>query len=134
MQRMGKALNRVRIAEVKQLHEDGYEPVLKGARWLLLKRPENQTTKEATKLKTILQYNLKSARGHLLKEDFQQFWEYTSPAWAGKFLDQWCTRAMRSRLDPMKEVGDLGSGQGDLCLGTGFKWNLSDQFCVSLPR
>ena len=104
MQRMGKALNKVRIAEVKQLHADGYEPVLKGARWLLLKRPENQTAKQAAKLKEILQYNLKSVRGHLMKEDFQQFWEYTSPTWAGKFLDQWCTRAMRSRLDPMKKV------------------------------
>ena len=104
MQRMGKALNKVRIAEVKQLHEDGYEPVLKGARWLLLKRPENQTEKQASKLKEILQYNLKSVRSHLMKEDFQQFWEYTSPAWAGKFLDQWCTRAMRSKIDPMKKV------------------------------
>ena len=47
MQRMGKALNEVRVAEVKQLHEDGYEPVLRGARWLLLKRPENQTAKES---------------------------------------------------------------------------------------
>ena len=107
MQRMGKALNKLRIAQVKQLHEDGYEPVLKGARWLLLKRPENQTKKQALKLKEILQYNLKSVRGHLMKEDFQQFWEYTSPTWAGKFLDQWCTRAMRSRLDPMKEVARM---------------------------
>ena len=116
MQRMGKALNKVRIAEVKQLHEDGYEPVLKGARWLLLKRPENQTEKQASKLKEILQYNLKSVRGHLMKEDFQQFWEYTSPAWAGKFLDQWCTRAMRSRLDPMKEVARMLRNKRSLIL------------------
>ena len=34
----------------------------------------------------------------------QRFWEYVNPAWAGKFLDQWCTRTMRSRLDPMKKV------------------------------
>ena len=116
MQRMGKALNKVRIAEVKQLHADGYEAVLKGARWLLLKRPENQTEKQALKLKEILQYNLKSVRGHLMKEDFQQFWEYTSPAWAGKFLDQWCTRAMRSRLDPMKKVALMLRHKRDLVL------------------
>ncbi|WP_182871562.1 transposase, partial [Rhodopirellula sp. JC639] len=24
--------------------------------------------------------------------------------WAGKFLDQWCTRAMRSKIAPMKEM------------------------------
>ena len=29
-------------------------------------------------------------------------WEYVYPAWAEKFLDRWCTRAMRSKLDPIK--------------------------------
>jgi transposase len=116
MQRMNKALDKVRAAEVKQLHADGYEPVLKGARWLLLKRPENQTEKQALKLKEILQYNLKSVRSHLMKEDFQQFWEYTSPTWAGKFLDQWCTRAMRSRIDPMKKVARMLRNKRELVL------------------
>ena len=36
--------------------------------------------------------------------EFQRLWEYTSPAWAGKFLDEWTGRVMRSRLEPMKKV------------------------------
>jgi transposase len=52
----------------------------------------------------LLKYNLRSVRAHLLREDFQQFWEYVSPGWAGKFLDEWCTRTMRSQLEPMKKV------------------------------
>lgn len=116
MQRMGKAINDVRAAEVKQLKHDGYEPVLKGAKWLLLKRPENMTQKQAAKLQEILQYNLKSIRSHLMKEDFQQFWEYSSPAWAGKFLDQWCTRAMRSKLEPMKKVALMLRNKRELIL------------------
>ncbi len=104
MQRIGKAINDVRAAEVKQLKHDGYEPVLKGCRWLLLKRPENLTDKQAVKLKELLQYNLKSVRSHLMKEDFQRLWQYRNPTWAGKFLDQWCTRAMRSKIEPMKKV------------------------------
>lgn len=104
VQRMNIALNEVRAGEVKQLKRDGYEPHLKGARWLLLKRPENLTENQAIKLQELLQYNLKSVRSHLMKEDFQRFWEYWSPSWAGKFLDQWCTRAMRSKIDPMKKV------------------------------
>jgi transposase len=107
MQRIGKAIDKVRAAEVKQLKQDGYEPVLKGSRWLLLKRPENLTDRQALKLEEILQYNLKSVRSHLMKEDFQRFWEYWSPTWAGKFLDQWCTRAMRSRIEPMKQVARM---------------------------
>lgn len=104
MQRMNKAINDVRAAEVKQLEQDGYEPVLTGSRWVLLKRPENLTERQAVKLKELLQYNLKSIRSHLMREDFQRLWEYTSPTWAGKFLDAWCTRAMRSRIEPMKKI------------------------------
>ena len=40
----------------------------------------------------------------LLEEDFQNFLGYTSATWAGKFLDQWCTQAMRSKQEPMKKV------------------------------
>lgn len=42
-------------------------------------------------------------RQYLFKEYFQQFWDYESPAWAGKFLDQWCKEVMRSRIDPLKK-------------------------------
>jgi transposase len=104
MQIFGRALDKVRAAEVKQLKADGYEPVLKGSRWLLLKRPENLTEKQTVKLKELLQYNLQSVRSHIMKEDFQRFWKYSSSAWAGKFLDAWCTRAMRSRIGPMKKL------------------------------
>jgi len=46
-------------------------------------------------------------RAYLLKEDFQGFWEYVSPTWAGKFLDRWCIRTMRSRLEPMQRVAHM---------------------------
>jgi transposase len=116
MQRMGKAIDEVRAAEVKELLRNGYEPILKGARWLLLKRPENLTEKQTLKLREILRYNLKSVRSHLMKEDFQRFWEYTSATWAGKFLDHWCTRTMRSKLEPMKKVARMLRSKRDLIL------------------
>ena len=77
MQKMSKAIDKVRAAEVKQMLKDGYEPLLKGSRWLLLKRRENLTEQQAVKMKHLIQYNLKSVRSHLMKEDFQQFWTYT---------------------------------------------------------
>ena len=46
----------------------------------------------------------KTVRAYLLKEDFQQFWDYDSPTWAGKFLDEWCRQVMRSRIEPMQKV------------------------------
>ena len=65
---------------------------------------ENLTDNQEIKLKELLEYNLKSIRAHLLRELFQQFWDDVSPTWAGRFLDTWCTSAMRSRLAPMKKV------------------------------
>jgi transposase len=50
----------------------------------------------------LLAYNLKSVRAYLLKEEFQLFWDYESPAWTAKYLDAWCIRAMRSRIEPVK--------------------------------
>ena len=116
MQQLGRAINDVRAGEVKQLKQDGYEPILKGGRWLFLKRPENLTEKQADKLDDILQYNLKSVRSYLMKEDFQRFWDYTYPANASKFLKQWCTRAMRSRIDPMKKVARTLRSKHELLL------------------
>jgi transposase len=104
MAHLSKAIDEVRAAEARQMKADGYEPLLTNARWLLLKRPENLTEGQELKLAELLQYNLKSIRSYLLKEDFQQLWQYTSLAWAGKFLDKWCTQTMRSQIEPMKKV------------------------------
>lgn len=107
MQHFGKALDEIRAEESRQLKRDGYEPVLKHSRWCLLKRPENLTDKETVRLSEVLKYNLASVRAYLHREEFQRFWEYRSGTWAGKFLDEWTSRVMRSRLEPMKQVARM---------------------------
>ena len=107
MAHLSKAIDEVRAKEAKRLKAVGYEPVLKGMRFCLLKRPENLSDSQEIKLAELLRYNLRTVRAYLLKEDFQLFWQYVSPAWAGKFLDGWCTRTMRSRLEPMKRVARM---------------------------
>jgi len=102
--KVNKAVDEVRSAEAKQMKRDGYEPVLTKSRWCLLKRPENLTAKQKLKLKDLVRYNLRSVRAYLLKEDFQQLWNYQSTAWAGKFLNEWCRQVMRSRIEPLKRV------------------------------
>jgi transposase len=101
--KLNDAVDDVRKAEVKSLAKEGYEPILKESKYCFLKREENLTDKQKTKLDDLLQYDLKTVRAHLLKESFQAFWEYSSPYWAEQYLKLWCNRAMRSRLDPMKK-------------------------------
>ena len=104
MAKISTAIDKVRAEETRQMKADGLEPLLTNSRFILLKRPENLTEKQEVKLAELVQYNLKSIRAYLLKEDFQQFWEYVSPYFAGKFLDAWCTRTMRSQIEPMKKI------------------------------
>ncbi len=107
MVHLNKAIDEIRADESRQLKRDGYEPVLKHSRWCLLKRVANLTRTQTVKLAELLKYNLRSVRAYLLKEDFQRFWNYNSAAWAGRFLDEWCSRTMRSRLEPMKRVARM---------------------------
>lgn len=85
------------------MKQEGYEDVLTHTKYCFLKNEKNLTEKQETKLVEILQYDLKSVRAFLLKESFQAFWQYRSPYWAEWYLKKWCTRAMRSRLTPIKD-------------------------------
>ena len=104
---LSKGIDKVRAEEVRSLKDKGLEPVLTQSRWLLLKKPENLNEKQESKLAELLQYNLKTIRSYLLKEEFQQFWQYASPYWAEQFLDKWCTKTMRSKIEPMKKVAKM---------------------------
>jgi transposase len=102
--KMNKALDEIRAGESRRIASEGGVPVLKKSRWLLLKREENLKTEQRFRLRDLLRYNLKTVRAYLLKEAFQQLWDYNSPAWARKFLDDWCRQVMRSRIEPMKKI------------------------------
>ena len=114
--KVNEAVDDVRSAEAKRMLRDGYEPVLTKSRWCLLKRPENLTVKQKLKLRDLVRYNLQSVRAYLLKEDFQQLWNYESTAWATKFLDQWCRQVMRSKIEPMKKVAKTIRAHRELIL------------------
>ena len=113
---MNKAIDKVRADESKELVRKGYEPVLKKSRWLFLRRPENLSDKQHNSLAEVLKYNLKVVKSYLLKEEFQLFWEYNSPYWAGVFLNKWCTKVMRSRIEPMKKVAKMLRNHRELIL------------------
>jgi transposase len=103
VKKINEAVNKVRVAETKELKENNKEHILKDTKYCFLKNPENLTENQSLKLKDILQYKLKTVRAYHLKESFQFFWNYNSPYWAEWYLKKWCTRAMRSKLEPIKK-------------------------------
>jgi len=101
---MNKALDKVRAEETGCLKREGRDVVLRKSRWLLLRRSDNLGVEQHLRLRDLLRYKLKTIRAYLLKEAFQQLWDYNSPGWAGKFLDEWCRQTMRSRIEPFKKI------------------------------
>ena len=104
---LNKAIDEVRAQEARALKARGLAPILTRTRWLLLKRPANVTDAELPRLVDLLHYNLRAVRSYLLREEFQYFWTYVSPTWAGRFLDRWCTKVLRSRIEPMQKVARM---------------------------
>ena len=70
MKKLNEAVNDVRIEESQRLKREGYEPILDKTKYCFLKNEENLTEKQATKLKDVLQYDLKSVRGVVIKSQF----------------------------------------------------------------
>ena len=89
MAHMSKAIDEVRAKEARELQAKGGIPVLADTRRVFLKRVENLTEKQISKLADLLKQNLKTVNSYLLKQEFQLFWLCKSPYWAEMFLDKW---------------------------------------------
>lgn len=106
---LNQAVDQVRRAETTRLRSKSKQQAqrLKHMRWPLLRKGSRVRGKARQKLKALLASKLATARGWELKEAFSHFWKYKSLSWAEAFLDYWCERAMRSRLEPMQKVARM---------------------------
>ena len=73
----------------------------KGARWALLKNPEDLTDKQATTLQAVKRSGGALWRAYQRKEELRAiFAGDLDPDQTMELLDRWCARAQRSRLEP----------------------------------
>ena len=72
--------------------------------------------KARDKLNAVLASLGQTSRAWELKESFRRFWSYRSPTWAAAYLKAWTSRAMRSRIEPMKKVARMLRKHEDLLL------------------
>ena len=100
-----KAVDNTRRDEVRGLNAAGKPAHLHKSRWVWLKLRSNLTGKQRTQLRELMTINLRTVKAYLFKEQFEHLWTYTSPTWAGKFIDAWCRDVMRHRSLPrLKKV------------------------------
>jgi transposase len=104
---LNQAVDQVRRGESTRLRAAGKRERLKHMRWTLLRRGSRVRGRARQKLYALLLSKLGTARAWELKETFTHFWKYKSLTWAKAFLDYWCCRAMRSRMEPMKKVARM---------------------------
>lgn len=76
---------------------------LKGLRWILFKHPSNRTPEDKRILATIRRSNRRIHRASVLKDEFDQFWNYKAEWAARRFLKAWSTTALKSRLQPIRD-------------------------------
>ena len=104
---LNQAVDRVRRAESARLVGKPQGRRLKKMRWKLLRRGSRVRGNARKQLNALIGSKLATARAWILKESFQHFWSYRSVTWAESFLKAWCTRALRSRLEPMRKVARM---------------------------
>jgi len=102
MKLLGDAVDKIRRKEARELNEHGID-LLKGMKYVFLKRPENLTESQEEDLHEVINKRLRTVRAYLWKEKFQLFWEYTMPYYAQRYLRRWCKGAMHSRLPEIKK-------------------------------
>jgi transposase len=77
--------------------------LVRGKRWLFLRRWFNLSTEQKGLLKETLALNKRLNTAYYLKEIFGSLWNYTKRAWALKFLDRWEAELKWQRLKPLED-------------------------------
>jgi transposase len=88
-------LSELRRAMYRELTDTMQKSVLKGSRWLLLKRPENldPSRNEPQRLREALRLNQPLATAYYLKEELHEIWEQDDQETAAAMLMDWIVYA-----------------------------------------
>jgi len=100
------AVDKVRKREHRHLIKEKNRN-LSGTKYLWLKNPENWTTKESDRFKSLSDQQLAVGRAWNRKELFREFWASSTQDEAEKFFKRWYFSATHSRLEPIIEVAKM---------------------------
>jgi transposase len=97
---LNEKLTELRRRLYHELTEKLDKDLIKGTRWLLLKRPENlnQNRNEPDRLQKALEINQPLATAYYLKEDLRRLWMQSSKQEAEDFLYDWIYKAGTSKI------------------------------------
>jgi transposase len=103
---LGKALDQVRKTEYARLvgKDRSY---IKGQKYTLLSNWENLTLDGKKSLRKLLKANRRLNTAYVLKESFDQLWDFDDPRDARRFFDNWKRSLKWQRLKPYEKFAEL---------------------------
>src|ERR1700752_3880993 len=84
LRHLGEALDKIRKAEYGRIAGQ-QRKFIKGQKYVLLSHQENLTTESRKSLALLLKANKRLNTAYILRESFDQLWDYKSEAWARRF-------------------------------------------------
>jgi len=106
LRHLGNALDKIRKSEYARI-TGPKRKFIKGQKYVLLSHKENLTPESKQSLKLLLKANKRLNTAYLLRESFDQLWDYTSAAWARRFFDNWKAQLRWQRLKPYEEFAAM---------------------------
>lgn len=97
LRHLGEALDLVRRSEYARLSGTDRR-FIKGQKYTLLSSRENLTSTGRANLRRLLKANKRLSTAYLLKESFEQLWDYRQEGWARRFFDNWKDALKYQRL------------------------------------
>ncbi|MCP3967210.1 MAG: ISL3 family transposase [Lentisphaerae bacterium] len=98
---LSDAIDQVRRHEQHKAEDEG-KTILKGCRWIMLKK--DLSCKQKRKLKEVMAANNNIAKAMLLKDSFSAFYEAETEEEAAVVLDEWTEQCKESELKPFKKL------------------------------
>ena len=80
---------------------------IKGQRFALLSRWRNLTFRGRRGLRLLFHANKRLYTAYLLKESFEQLWDYNVAGWARRFFENWRDSLRWQRLEPYEKFADM---------------------------
>jgi transposase len=99
---LNEALDKVRKEEWEKIDVKKRKS-FKGIRWLLFKHPSKRSEEETEIINSLRNSNRRIHRAWILKDEFNQIWDFKTVEEARFFLKRWTTTALKSRLEPIRK-------------------------------
>lgn len=112
LKHLSEAMDQVRKSEYARL-SGADRRFIKGQRYTLLSHWENLSLEGKKALQLLFKANRRLNKAYLLKESFDQLWDYWSPGWARRFFDQWKAALRWQRLGPFQKFVKLVEAHWD---------------------